>query len=686
MMKPLSQDNVVMTRYAFSGRFVSLFHVWVLIFVINDPITLFSLYQSSIQSSTLALLVCKRLKRVNANSKFYDNSMFCKSILSGFLVMLAFVWLLILILQCGDVHQNPGPSSSAGLSTSSHSSVSDIESFLNLSHHLSFVHYNVQSILNKVDLLSTELRGFDIIAISETWLGCHVTQSQLLFPTFHPPERKDRPTDNHGGVMIYVKDTIGYFRRHDLEPNGIECIWVELRLQRNKPVLFGVFYRPPSSDAKYFSQIEDSISLAYDTGIKDIIITGDFNLNTCVPNNSKKILDLCQQYSLTQLIKDPTHFTGHSSSIIDLIFTSTPDSVVECGVGEPFLQQDLRYHCPIYSIIKFGKPTSRSYRRTIWRYDMADFDAYREYLSSVDWNQTRHADLDTYVDNFISLIRNASMRFIPHKSVVINNNDCSWMTNAIKQRIRQCRRAYRKAKQSGSENHWAKFRRLRNSVVSLIRKAKSDHVEVLANRIKAGSLSSGDWWKCLRSFITDDRRETIPPLFDASTSNLTQSDQQKADVLNAFFISQSHLDDSNHDLSSLPSLVDSPNSITSIAVSPSKVEDAISCLKVGKASGPDGIDNRIWIQLSDQLCLPLSDLFNCSLSLRKLPQSWKIANVCAIFKKGERSVPSNYRPISLLNTIEKVFERIIFKHVFNFLEILISSLLLNQVSFQVIPP
>ena len=70
MMKPLSQDNVVMTRYAFSGRFVSLFHVWVLIFVINDPITLFSLYQSSIQSSTLALLVCKRLKRINANSKF----------------------------------------------------------------------------------------------------------------------------------------------------------------------------------------------------------------------------------------------------------------------------------------------------------------------------------------------------------------------------------------------------------------------------------------------------------------------------------------------------------------------------------------------------------------------------------------------------------------------------------------
>ena len=448
-------------------------------------------------------------------------------------------------------------------------------------------------------------------------------------------------------------------------------------------MLFGVFYRPPSSDGQYFSQIEDSVGLTFDTGIKDIIITGDFNLNSCVSNNAKKIFDLCQQYNLTQLIKDPTHFTGHSSSIIDLIFTSTPDSIVECGVGEPFLQQDLRYHCPIYAIIKFEKTTSRSYRRLIWRYNVADFDAFRDHVSSTDWNQIKCADLDKYVDNFISLINNAALRFIPHKSVVVKNSDCSWMTSNIKKRIRQRRRAYRKAKQSGSVHHWARFRRIRNDVVALLRKAKSDHVEMLANRIKTGSLSSGDWWKCLRSFIVADRRESIPPLLDDVSSDLSTSDQQKADLLNSFFVSQSRLDDSSHDISSLPSLVDGPRSITAIVISPSEVKDAISCLKVGKASGPDGIDNRIWLQLSDQLSQPLSDLFNASLSLRKMPVSWKVANVCAIFKKGDRSLPSNYRPISLLNTIEKVFERIIFKHVFNFRRDT-NFFTNNPVSFQVI--
>ena len=78
--------------------------------------------------------------------------------------------------------------------------------------------------------------------------------------------------------MIYIKDSIYYKRRLDLEPNGIECIWIEMALKQ-KHVLFGLFYRPPVSDSCYLSTIEDSIHLAVDTGISDIIITGDFNYN-----------------------------------------------------------------------------------------------------------------------------------------------------------------------------------------------------------------------------------------------------------------------------------------------------------------------------------------------------------------------------------------------------------------------
>ena len=58
--------------------------------------------------------------------------------------------------------------------------------------------------------------------------------------------------DSHGGVIIYVKDSIHYRRRNDLELQGIESIWVQLTL-KHKHVLFGLFYRPPNSDSIYYS-------------------------------------------------------------------------------------------------------------------------------------------------------------------------------------------------------------------------------------------------------------------------------------------------------------------------------------------------------------------------------------------------------------------------------------------------
>ena len=61
------------------------------------------------------------------------------------------------------------------------------------------------------------------------------------------------------------------------------------------------------------------IALAVDTGISDIIITGDFNLNMLSQQTSRKIDTVCQTYSLSQIISEPTHFTEHSSSLIDLL-------------------------------------------------------------------------------------------------------------------------------------------------------------------------------------------------------------------------------------------------------------------------------------------------------------------------------------------------------------------------------
>ena len=83
-----------------------------------------------------------------------------------------------------------------------------IFSSLNLEHNLSFVHYNVQSIFPKLDILHTELFDFDILAFTETWLTPAIDTDDVLLRSYNAPERKDRVEDNHGGVMLYVKDGI----------------------------------------------------------------------------------------------------------------------------------------------------------------------------------------------------------------------------------------------------------------------------------------------------------------------------------------------------------------------------------------------------------------------------------------------------------------------------------------------
>ena len=79
------------------------------------------------------------------------------------------------------------------------------------------------------------------------------------------------------------------------------------------------FYRPPNSDQLYYNSLEDSIHLTIDTGIDDVIITGDLNLNMSNPQSARKVQSLSEQFSLRQCISEPTHFTEHSSLLIDIL-------------------------------------------------------------------------------------------------------------------------------------------------------------------------------------------------------------------------------------------------------------------------------------------------------------------------------------------------------------------------------
>ena len=131
-------------------------------------------------------------------------------------------------------------------------------------------------------------------------------------------------------------------------------------------------------------------------------------------------------------------------------------------------------------------------------------------------------------------------------------------------------------------------------------------------------------------------------------------------MLNLYFSSQNQVDDTNKHL---PYLDQAPHTLESIIIISSQdVKEVLQHLNASKVSGPDLISPRLLKEGDNILALPYSIAFNRSLDQGYFPNSWKEANVLLIYKKDDKFLPSNYRPISLLCQAGKAMERCIHKY------------------------
>ena len=107
-------------------------------------------------------------------------------------------------------------------------------------------------------------------------------------------------------------------------------------------------------------------------------------------------------------------------------------------------------------------------------------------------------------------------------------------------------------------------------------------------------------------------------------------------------------------------------------ITSSQVSQFIRKLDPGKATGLDGIGPRI-LKLACHIISPsIADLINKSITTGHFPNQLKIAKGFPIFKNGAKDDPSNYRPISILPTISKIFEKHVDSHLMAFLKTSIS--------------
>jgi hypothetical protein len=116
-------------------------------------------------------------------------------------------------------------------------------------------------------------------------------------------------------------------------------------------------------------------------------------------------------------------------------------------------------------------------------------------------------------------------------------------------------------------------------------------------------------------------------------------------------------------LANIPNLRTSQyNEAPQITVTQNGVYKLLHGLNQHKATGPDEISTKFLKEMAAPVTPALTLIFQASLNQGQTPEDWKLANVSPIFKKGDKSKPANYRPVSLTSVCCKVIEHIIHSH------------------------
>ncbi len=178
------------------------------------------------------------------------------------------------------------------------------------------------------------------------------------------------------------------------------------------------------------------------------------------------------------------------------------------------------------------------------------------------------------------------------------------------------------------------------------------------------------YWKVLRHVLkTSGTRNCIPPLKENINDEKPSifSDAEIADKLNQYFESISTLQDQYAQLPEFKERTD--ETFDMICITKNEISDIIKSLQTNKASGPDKISHKLLKSIAITISEPLCELFNLSLTTSIFPTEWKQAIVMPLFKKGDHTIVSNYRPISLISCVGKVFERVVYKHLYNYFHV-----------------
>ena len=543
---------------------------------------------------------------------------------------------------------------------------------------VSLFHLNVRSLqkhFDDVEYYITNLQiTFDIIAMSETWLTNSNCELFNLSGYTHVYQcRNDRIG---GGVSIFINHRWNYVIREDLCKNEsyIECIFIEIpkgMTHHDNNVLIGSVYRPPNTDIQDFNQALQQIVCTIQRENKLAFMLGDYNVNLLNADNhsgTSTFLDIFYSSGFFPLITKPTRMQNQSFTLIDNIFCNKVFDNDNCMINGIFYT-DISDHFPIFTLYS-DKPKTEKDSIVIKSRNFSHKNRvnFSNMLQSFDWHQVLNST--SCQEAFSIFHKNFKHMFdkcFPFR--VVRSKYYSrkpWLTTGMKNSVKFKNKLFIKYKRHPTAENHNTYKMFRNKLTSLMRNSEKCYFEEQFNKNKSNLKKS---WTLIKKIIN---KQKCCQNHEFLIDNITISDKREiANRFNDYFtnigptLSRNIPSNSADPMQYLENL-NSRNSLYLQSATPEEITRIIKNLK-DSSSGYDDITATIIKNTCQFYLRPLVHIINLSLLQGVFPNELKIARVVPLYKSGDSRLISNYRPVSILTNFSKLFEKVMYSRLLDFL-------------------
>ena len=555
--------------------------------------------------------------------------------------------------------------------------VNDCKHVLRFCKYLSILTINIRSLNKNCDKIS-ELITFmkfepSVIIVSELWIK---EGQSFLFNLPHYNFVSNKSYHRSGGAGIFIKEELEFKITEDfrMDTEACENVWITLSLNKKEKVLIGSIYRHPQTDFSLFENEFIRILEVLHERKMNYLIGGDFNID--LNKNNQRInnyTNMIKSCGSTQLVEKPTRYSSQASaSLLDHLYTNLPDQRFHTNI----LLSDISDHLPVLTFYKSKVEIKlqRSYKRDFNLFDENKFLCSLESIaSSLLTNDSLNTNdiCNTFFSQYEELVNlHAPLKLRSKKQM--KRKQKPWLTSEMLKVIKIKNSIFRKHLKTKSKNDRLKYIKKRNDVSRIVQRAKRTYYNNIFKSCKSNTKSL---WKNINELISlkEKTPQSISEVLDDDGNQITTP----IDISNTFNNFFTGIGENLSTFIAEPSafykryfdsiIKPNKNSIYLTPITPMEISQIIKQISLRKST-PSSCASVYFLKLfSPYMCSFLSILFNRCLCDGVFPDSIKQAEVIPIFKSGNKSCKSNYRPISLLNPFSKILEKCIYTRLLNFL-------------------